>query len=195
MARRTGQAAFFAGFMGSLYMLFTVGILHVPPATIGMIIAVGGVFAVLGSAVSEPIVRRLGLGHAMIAAALLTGVSSFLHPMAHGSLALCCAFLIAGQCGDFAWPLLNVTELSLRQAVAPPQLLGRINSAMHLMFNGIVPAGAFVGGMLAAAIGVRTTMLIGAGGYLLSVLWLICSPVRQLRELPAATKSATSAVT
>jgi hypothetical protein len=66
---------------------------------------------------------------------------------------------------------------------------------MNLLFNGILPLGSFAGGALAGVIGVRATMLLGAAGYLLSSLWLVFSPVRHLRELPAATNSATSAVT
>jgi predicted MFS family arabinose efflux permease len=195
MAMRNAHGAFCLGFLGSLYMLFTVGVLHIPPATIGVIVALGGLFALAGTAASEPLVRRYGIGATFIGAAVFSGVTSFLHPMAHGSVALCCVFLAAGQIGDFAWPAISITETSLRQSVAPPQVLGRVNSAMNLLFNGLVPAGAFAGGALAGAIGVRTTMMLGAGGYLLSSLWLVFSPVRQLRDLPAATNSATSAVT
>jgi predicted MFS family arabinose efflux permease len=195
MALRSGQGAFCMGFFGSLYMLFTVGVLHISPATIGVIVALGGAFAIAGTAAAERLVRRFGIGPTFIGAAVFSGCTAFLHPLAHGSVALCCAFLAAGQIGDFAWPALNITETSLRQAVAPPHVLGRVNSAMNLLFNGIIPLGAFAGGALAGMIGVRATMLLGAGGYLLSTLWLVFSPVRHLRELPAATKSATSAVT
>ena len=66
---------------------------------------------------------------------------------------------------------------------------------MNLMFNGMIPVGAFLGGAVAEVIGVREAMFVGAGGYLLSTLWLVFSPVRHLRELPAATNAATSAVT
>jgi MFS family permease len=195
MSLRNAQGAFCMGFLGSLYMLFTVGVLHIPPATIGVIVALGGAFAIAGTAAAERLVRRFGIGATFIGAAVFSGCTAFLHPLAHGSLVMCCAYLAAGQIGDFAWPALNITETSLRQSVAPPQVLGRINSAMNLLFNGLIPVGAFAGGALADVIGVRSTMLLGAGGYLLSSLWLAFSPVRHLRELPAATKSATSAVT
>ena len=161
---------------------------------IGVVVATGGAFAIAGAALSERLVRRLGVGRAMIGALLLTGVASFLHPMAHGSVALCCVFLIAGQAGDFAWPPLITTEVSLRQSVAPAAVLGRVNSSMNLVFNGVIPVGAFVGGALAEAIGVREAMFVGAGGYALSALWVIFSPIRHLRDLPA-TNAATSAVT
>jgi predicted MFS family arabinose efflux permease len=195
MALRSAQGAFCMGFLGSLYMLFAKRVLGLTPATIGLIVSLGGIFALGGAAAAERLFRRVGFGRAFIGAALFSGLTAFLHPLAHGSVTLCCVYLAAGQVGDLAWPALNIAETSLRQSVAPPQVLGRVNSAMNLLFNGLVPVGAFAGGVLASAIGVRTTMLLGAAGYLLSSLWLIGSPIRHLRELPAATNSATSAVT
>lgn len=194
MALRTVTAALFAGFYGSLYPLFTVKVLGLSPSVIGVVVAAGGAFAIAGAAAAERLVRRFGIGGAMIGALLVTGVSTFLNPMAHGSVVLCCVFLVAAQAGDFAWPPLITTERSLRQSVAPPEALGRVNSSMNLMFSGVIPVGSFVGGVLAEFIGVRAAMFVGAAGYALSSLFVICSPIRHLRDLPD-TNSATSAVT
>jgi len=57
---------------------------------------------------------------------------------------------------------------------------------MHLTFRGMAPVGAFVGAALAEFIGVRSAMLVGAIGFLLSTAWLIFSPVRRVRALPRA---------
>ena len=194
MGLRAANAALFAGFYASLYPLFTVKVLGLSPSIIGVVIAAGGAFAVVGAAIAERVVRHFGFGPAMIAALVAASLATFLHPMAHGSVLLCCVFLIAAQAGDFAWPLLNVTEISLRQAVAPPAALGRVNSAMSLLFSGVIPIGSFVGGALAEVIGVRPAMFVGAAGFALSSLWVVFSPIRHLRELPA-TNAATSGVT
>jgi hypothetical protein len=45
--------------------------------------------------------------------------------------------------------------------------------------------GSLVGGAIAQNIGIRQTMLIGTGGYLLSTLRFTFSPVRRLRKMPA----------
>jgi MFS family permease len=66
-------------------------------------------------------------------------------------------------------------------------MLGRVNSAIHLLFQGVFPAGALAAGALAGAIGVRYTMALGGAGFLLSTLFLIFSPIRRLRELPSQT--------
>jgi predicted MFS family arabinose efflux permease len=193
MALRSATAAFFMGSFGSLYPLLTVKVLGLSPAAIGVIVSVGGAFAIAGSLFAERVVRRFGIGPTFLGAVVLSALTSFLHPLAHGSVVLACVFLVAGQCGDIVFPMLNISEVSLRQAVAPPHMLARVNSAMNLLFTGVIPLGAFTGGAVASALGVRTTMLIGAAGYLASALWLVFSPIPALRELP--TNSASSAVT
>src|SRR4051794_9673993 len=194
MALRSATAFLFAGSFASMYPLLTVKVLGLSPAAIGLIVSVGGAMAIIGSTITEKVVHRLGVGPAFIWTSVFVAITVFLHPLAFGSTLTACAILSLGQFGDMGWPILNVTEMSLRQSVTPARLLGRVNSAMSLMTNGMLPIGALVGGAIAETIGVRATMLIGAAGFLLSVLWLVFSPIRHLRELPA-TNAATSAVT
>jgi MFS family permease len=181
---RTATAAIFLGFGSSLYILFAVRELRINAVLLGAIISVGGFSDLFGALTAERLVRRLGFGQTLIGAALLAGVAGLLPPLAHGPVAVCAAFLAVAQLGDMAWSIYNINELTLRQAVAPSHLLGRVNSAAHLMFRGVLPAGALLGGALAEAIGLRGAMFVGASGFLLSTLWLICSPIRRLRELP-----------
>ena len=181
---RTATAAIFLGFGSSLYILFAVRELRINAVLLGAIISVGGFSDLFGALTAERLVRRFGFGQTLIGAALLAGVAGLLPPLAHGPVAVCAAFLAVAQLGDMAWSIYNINELTLRQAVAPSHLLGRVNSAAHLMFRGVLPAGALLGGALAEAIGLRGAMFVGASGFLLSTLWLICSPIRRLRELP-----------
>src|SRR4029453_7899714 len=62
MALRTATAVLFAGFFASLYPLFTVKTLGLSPSVIGVVVATGGAFAVIGATVAEKLVRRLGFG-------------------------------------------------------------------------------------------------------------------------------------
>lgn len=185
MAGRTLTAAFFLGFPGSLYFLFAVRELRLSPALLGAVIAAGGVGSLAGAMVAERLGRRFGMGRTLIGSALGIGAASLLVPLAHGSVAACSAFLAAAQLGDVAWPVYTIHETSLRQAVTPTRLLGRVNSAMHLLFWGVLPLGALAAGALAEAVGMRGALFIGALGVLLSSFWLVISPVRRLRALPA----------
>jgi len=183
---RAATAAMFVGFGGSLYILFAVRELKIGAALLGVVIAVGGCSGALGALAAKRLVRRFGLGRTLIGAALLPASASLLPPLAHGPVAVCAAMLAVAQLGDMGWSIYDISELTLRQAVAPSWALGRVNSAAHLMFRGVLPAGALLGGAVAQVIGLRAAMFVGAGGFLLSTLWLICSPIRRLRELPKA---------
>lgn len=184
LAGRSATSAFFLGFGGSLYFLFTVRELGLGAALLGLIISAGGACNLLGAWMAGWVVRRFGFGRSVIGSSLLTGVAMLLVPLAHGSVALCTVYLTVAQLGDMGWPVYHINDRSLRQAITPSHLLGRVNAAMHLVFHGVIPLGAFAGGAVAQAIGIRTTMAIGAVGFLLSTLWLVFSPVRRLHELP-----------
>jgi predicted MFS family arabinose efflux permease len=181
---RSATAATFIGFGGSLYILFAVRELGLSAALLGAVIAVGGVSGVFGALIAKRLVRRFGFGRTVIGAALLPAVAALLPPLAHGPVLLCAAILAVAQLGDMAWTIYDINELTLRQAIAPSHVLGRVNSAAHLTFRGVLPAGALLGGLLAKGIGLRAAMFVGAGGFLLSTLWLVFSPIRRLRELP-----------
>ncbi len=185
LAMRSFTAAFSLGMFGSLYLVFAVRDLHMSPALVGTIISIGGVGSLSGAFFATRTVKRFGPGPTLIGASLTTGIANLLVPLAYGSVAACAGFLIAAQVFDAAWPTYSITERSLIQAVTPNHLLGRVSSALHLLFRGVIPVGAILGGLLADRIGVRQTMLLGIAGFLLSNVWLVLSPIRQLRDIPA----------
>jgi predicted MFS family arabinose efflux permease len=182
-ALRAAFAFFFMGFIGSLYILFAMRDLKLSPALLGGIIAVGGVSNLIGAAIAERLIARAGYGPSLIGASLLTAFASLLVPLAHGPVMVCAVFLTLAQAGDAGWAIQSIGETTLRQSITPDRLLGRVNSAMHLLYRGIYPAGAFVGGALAQSIGVRNTIFAGALGFLCSNAFLIFSPVRSLRKI------------
>lgn len=188
LAGRTATSAFFLGFGSSLYFLFAVNELGLTAGLLGVIIAIGGASGLFGAFLAEWLVRRIGFGRTFIGSALMIGIAMLWIPLAHGSVAVCSAFLIAAQLGDLAWPVYTIAARSLRQAITPNHLLGRVNASMHLLFHGVLPLGALAGGAIAQAVGMRRALLIGAIGVLLSTMWLVFSPVRRLRELPHALK-------
>jgi predicted MFS family arabinose efflux permease len=175
LAARAAWAAFFLGFGASLYFLFAVGELGLSAGTVGLIISAGGALNLLGAALADRIARRVGPGGALIGSSLLTGLAALVVPLAHGP-----ALLAVAQMGDLGWPVYSITERTLRQKIVPNHLLGRVNSAMHLLFHGLIPLGALAGGVLAQSIGVRAAVAIGAVGFLLSTLCLLGAPVRRL---------------
>jgi MFS family permease len=185
---RSATTFFFMGFFGPLYVLYAIEILHLRPALLGVVIAMGGVGAMVGSVVAPRLVERFGLGRTFVVASLVQGLTNLLIPLAGlvgtpGTLqVLAVACLMVPQLfGDMAFMVYGINEITLRQTVAPEHVLGRVNAGMQLLARGIWPIGSLAGGFLAAALGVRATLALAAAGVVLSTLWLIASPLRRVR--------------
>jgi predicted MFS family arabinose efflux permease len=183
IALRTGAASLCMGMIGSMYVLFAMRDLKMNPATLGAVISVGGVSALLSAGLGEKTIRAVGYGPSLIFASILTGIAALLIPLAHGPMWLIIAFLTGSQLGDAGWVVYGISETTIRQTIVPDRVLGRVNSAMHLLFRGMYPVGAFVGGAVAQRAGARYTILAGVIGYLLTTIFLIASPLPRLRTI------------
>jgi predicted MFS family arabinose efflux permease len=141
----------------------------------------------LGSAGLAPrIARRLGIGRTFIVSVVIAVAAYTFLPLAHGAVAMAMGFLVIQQLiGDSALMLFNINERTLRQSVAPDDVLGRVNAAMQLLTLGIYPIGALVCGLVAQNLGVRATLAAAISGIAVASLWLIASPLPKLREAPA----------
>ena len=60
-------------------------------------------------------------------------------------------FLVAAiVIGGFGGVVYNITQVSLRQAITPERLQGRMNAVMRFLVWGALPLGSLVGGALAS---------------------------------------------
>jgi len=151
---------------------------------IGISISLGSVGALAAALTATRISGRFGIGPTTIASGLLWGPATLLIAFAPaGNMAI--PFLVAGELAiGFAVVVYNIVQVSYRQAICPPELQGRMNSVMRFIVWGTIPLGSLIGGALAGWIGLRETMVVGAVGTALAILWIVFSPQRHLRELP-----------
>jgi MFS family permease len=175
----------FAGQVGfAVYLVFVVRDLGLSPQAIGLTVAIGGIGTVIGAASAQAIGSRLGVGPALMAACATFTVATLLVAAAPASMPI--PFLVAsGLIQGPAVMVINVNALSLRQAVTPDHLLGRVNATGRWIAWGTIPLGALTGGLLATAIGVRETIALSAVGGLIAAGLMALSPLRTLREIPA----------
>lgn len=178
------------GFFAALYMLFALRVLGMDIGFVGLIISVGGVGALLG-AVGPPLVRRIGLGAAILLFFTLTIGSSLLIPAASGDDGVSVACLVAAQLvGDAAAVAYFIQTTTLRQTVTPPAVLGRVNAALLTMHGLVLMIGALAAAPLAEAIGIRATVWVGISLGFIGVIPLLLSPVPRLRSLDEVQPSA-----
>jgi hypothetical protein len=78
----------------------------------------------------------------------------------------------------------NIMQLTMRQRVCPPRLLGRMNASIRFAVWGVMPLAALASGYLGAHLGLVPTMLIGAAGSFLATAPVLFSPLRRMRTLP-----------
>lgn len=167
---------------GVVYIIFLTRELRLEPFWIGIIFGSIGVASLLGAVAATRVAGRIGPGPAVIAGTFLEMVGMLLIPLAPASSALAIPFLIVAQVfSGIGYPIYNISQLSLRQALTPDRLLGRVNASRRFIVFGIGPLGALAGGVLGQSIGLRGTLGVAATMLGISVLWMILSPLRTMR--------------
>jgi MFS family permease len=185
IALYVASSNFFSNVIFAVYLVYAVRELHLSPATIGVIFGVGNTGWLLGALVAGRVSRRLGVGHTLIAGALVAGPASLLVPLAPRSFPI--PFLVASMILlAFGVVLFNVTGISLMQALTPDRILGRMNASRRWVVWGTIPLGGIVGGALASWIGLRETLFVGAIGMSVVFLFLVFSPLRTIEHAPVA---------
>jgi MFS family permease len=159
-------------------VLFALDTLHVGEAGYGLLLTASGVGAVLGGLVAAPLARRIGRTATLVSGAVVSAVA--LGAVASAGNAVVAAALFGLEtAGVLFW---NVLTMSLRQALIPEELFGRVQGGYRTLVWGGIPLGALLGGVLADATSVPTVFVV-AGCCLLAlagVLWRLLVVHRDL---------------
>ncbi len=183
-----GTVSLFNSVLEAVFILYLTRELGIGPGLLGLIFAGGSVGFLLGTLLPGWVTRRFGLGPGMIGGLLLVGLSDLLIPLVDGSMVVVVVVIVLMVAQFFfglGFVIFNTGQVSLRQAITPDRLQGRMNATMSFIAGAVVPLGGLLGGGLGETIGLRPTLLLAALGEILTVLWLILSPMRSLREQPA----------
>ena len=173
------------GVVGTVILIFGIRELGIQPGVLGMVFAVGGVSSVIGATLATPISRRIGVGPTIIFSFLVFSVAVLFIPLARGPLIVALTLLAAHQLlGDGFAAIYDINEVSLRQSITFDEMLGRVNASFRVAGIGAFLVGSLLGGTLAEIIGLRLTLVVGAGSGLLGALWLAISPITSLKEPP-----------
>jgi MFS family permease len=171
---------FFGGAFEALYAIYIVRELNIAPAFYGVLVALGGVGALISSIIMPRLTRRFGAKNTLIAGALLGGFLTLLTPLASGSMLLVFVVLGGSQLiGDIGFTLYTINEISLRQYYIPAHMQGRVNTVIGFLVGGIAPLGTLLAGFISEYIGIRFTLLCGACGMSLIATWLTFVLIRR----------------
>jgi MFS family permease len=185
IAACTGSSNFFSNVAFPVYFILLARQLHLSAGVIGLFTSFAAIGGLLGSLAASRVAERLGQGPTIWISIAASLPSAFVVPFVHRDWTL--ALLAVSQLVMWAAVVVyNITQVSFRQGLTPERLLGRMNATMRFFVWGTIPLGAFVGGVLGTAIGVRATLLVAAIGGTVALLPVFFSPLRHMRELPTA---------
>jgi len=183
IAACTSLFNFFTSMTGSLLILYMVRDLGFEAGVIGLVFSAGAVGGLLGAFSATPFAKLVGEGRAIPIGAVLSVPFTFLTPLAAFGPAV--PLLIIGGLGmSFSVVVYNVTQVSFRQRMCPPHLLGRMNATIRFLVWGTMPVGAFLAGTIGGATSVLTVLWIAAIGSIVAALPVLISPLIGMRELP-----------
>lgn len=179
----TATSNFFGAAGGALLILFATRDLNLTPAAIGIAFGLGNIGGLGGALVAGRLATRIGVGRIIIGAILIGGIGGLPIVFATPTTAIP-ALIFSSFFMGMGGTIYNINQLSLRQAIVPHRLMGRMNATMRFLVWGTLPLGGLLGGVLGELLGLRAAMIVGGFGGLLSFLWVLASPVRTLTHIP-----------
>ena len=184
----TGTANLFGTIALSILLVYAVRELRMTAAAVGLAFSIGSLGALLGAFGATRIARVMGVGPTIVAFSSIVGPAWLplaLAPAGTDMAVLVGLLALAGFVGGISAVVYNVNQVSLRQAITPERMQGRMNATMRWIVWGTIPIGGVIGGALGTAIGLRETILVGAIGMTFAFVPVLFSAVRTVRVIPA----------
>jgi MFS family permease len=125
---------------------------HLNGVGFGILSASLGIGGALGSAVATPISKRLSTAVVIVLAMIAEGLATLVVGVADYVVVVGLMLVLVGA----AVAVWNVLTVSLRQAIVPRNMVGRVNSAYRILAIGMTPLGAVAGGVVSRLFGLPT---------------------------------------
>lgn len=161
--------------------LFAYRDVHLTPGQLGLVFGAGGAGALIGVFAVGTVVRWLGVGGALAMTLIVISVVFGAWPIAllgHAFAVLAGLVFVGGLVDS----IFNISQVSLRMAVTPDRLQGRMTATMRTLFWGAWPLANFAGGIVAGMVGASWTIVIGSVIGLGAVPVVVFSALGKVRQ-------------
>ena len=183
IAATTGLSNLFGNIVFAIYPIYAYVNLRLTPEQVGLAGGGFGLGAFVGAVTANRIAERIGVGPAIVASIAIGEPATLLVAIAtHETAPVLLA--VWGFIVSWGTVVYNVNQVSLRQAITPEPLLGRMNATMRFLVWGTIPIGQIIGGTIATVTNTHTAVWIGAIAGLVSFVPVALSPVRSLQRIP-----------
>jgi len=173
--------------VATLFGVFVLRELDVPPWAFGITLTAAGVGGFLGALFAPRIGARLGAGRAILlgrALVVLPWLALAVLPLtASTALVILVAVVSAAQfVYGLSMGIEDANDTAYRQAVAPDAIQGRMNSTIRTMNRIVFFFGALLAGALATYLGYAVTFGIAAAIFATAAVVVLVSPLRTARH-------------
>jgi predicted MFS family arabinose efflux permease len=171
----------------TLFGVFVLRELDVPPWAFGITLTAAGVGGFVGALSAPRIGASLGAGHAILlgrALVIVPWLALAVLPLNDSTaLAVLVAVVSAAQfLYGLSMGIEGANDTAYRQAVAPDAIQGRMNSTIRTMNRVVFFFGALIAGILATYLGYPLTIGIGAVIFAAAAIVVMVSPLRTARH-------------
>lgn len=173
----------------SVYVLYAVQTLGLAAEGVGITLAAYGAGMMCGAMAAPVLLRHMTIGRFIVCGPLgsvlaiaVMIASRWSQDLGSGlGLALpLISFFLFGF-GPILW---TIGQTTLRQAVTPTAMLGRVSALFMMVGFGARPIGAALGGFVGARYGLQWAILLAGAGFLAQAAIVLLSPIATLQALP-----------
>jgi MFS family permease len=158
--------------------------LGVGPLGYGILLASSAVGGIVGGLLADRVIAAIGAGWVLRAEMIVEILSYLGLAVTHSAVAAGVLLALLGM----HLVMFSTVSASLRQSLAPPDMLGRVHGAYRAASNGGLFVGAALGGVLGSCLGLTAPFLLGfvSMAAVSAVVW----PTISNREIQAARAAA-----
>jgi MFS family permease len=168
------------GMESGVLVLLATKVWGVRVGAYGLFLAVIAVGNLVGSVVTDRVVKRFGSAQTLVGAAVVSGIAYLLMASANSWHLASPASVLGGV----AVAVGSVCATSLRQRLTPPEVMGRVGAAYRGIVWGAAPVGAIAAGSLAAIWSLRLPLAV-AGVLQITIALVFAGPLlRSVRGEP-----------
>ncbi|MFC5775871.1 MFS transporter [Ectobacillus antri] len=181
----TALLNFFGSAFSSLYVIYVIKNLSINSSSLGIIVGIGSIGALVGATIATKLNKIIGIGNTIILASLISGLGVILVPaITTTNFLILVSILVLSQiCIGLGGTVYFISQVSLRQAVTPNHLMGRVNASNRFISRGLMPVGALLGGIIGEVVGVKYTLILISIGAFSPAIWTLFTPVKKLKDI------------
>lgn len=167
----------------AVYVLYAVERLGLDATGVGFTLGAFGIGMLAGATAAPALLTRMSIGRFIICGPLgsVAAIAAMIASQAYPSLVLPMASFFLFGFFPILW---TIGQTTLRQAVTPQPMLGRVSALFMMVGFGARPLGAALGGLVGARYGLDWAILLAGTGFVVQAGIVLVSPIATLQALP-----------